>query len=45
MEDKKNFGFGKKIKKSPYFNSKVKWGAMDFVVIIPRDIRCDFDTL
>jgi len=41
MEDKKNFGFGTQIRKSPYFNSTVKWGATDFSVYnhmyIPRD--------
>ena len=30
MEDKKNFGFGTQIRKSPYFNSTVKWGATGF---------------
>ncbi|MDA9604300.1 glycine cleavage system protein T [Candidatus Pelagibacter sp.] len=41
MQDKKNFGFGTQIRKSPYFNSTVKWGATDFSVYnhmyIPRD--------
>ena len=41
MENKKNFGFGTQIRKSPYFNSTVKWGATDFSVYnhmyIPRD--------
>ena len=41
MEDKKNFGFGTQIMKSPYFNSTVKWGATGFSVYnhmyIPRD--------
>ena len=41
MEDKKNFGFGTQIRKSPYFNSTVKWGASGFSVYnhmyIPRD--------
>ena len=32
MENKKNFGFGTQIRKSPYFNSTVKWGATDFSV-------------
>ena len=32
MEDKKNFGFGTQIRKSPYFNSTVKWGATGFSV-------------
>ena len=27
MEDKKNFGFGTQIRKSPYFNSTVKMGC------------------
>jgi glycine cleavage system aminomethyltransferase T len=37
----KNFGFGTQIRKSPYFDSTVKWGAMGFSVYnhmyIPRD--------
>ncbi len=37
----KNFGFGTQIRKSPYFNSTVKWGATGFSVYnhmyIPRD--------
>ena len=37
----KNFGFGTQIRKSPYFESTVKWGAKDFSVYnhmyIPRD--------
>ena len=41
MENKKNFGFGTQIRKSPYFNSTVKWGAKGFSVYnhmyIPRD--------
>jgi len=41
MEDKKNFGFGTQIRKSPYFDSTVKWGATGFSVYnhmyIPRD--------
>ena len=41
MEDKKNFGFGTQIRKSPFFNSTVKWGATGFSVYnhmyIPRD--------
>jgi glycine cleavage system aminomethyltransferase T len=41
MEDKKNFGFGTQIRKSPYFNSTVKWGVTGFSVYnhmyIPRD--------
>ena len=32
MKDKKNFGFGTQIRKSPYFNSTVKWGATGFSV-------------
>ena len=42
--DKKNvrdFGFGTQIRKSPFFNSTVKWGATGFSVYnhmyIPRD--------
>jgi glycine cleavage system aminomethyltransferase T len=41
MKDKKNFGFGTQIRKSPYFNSTVKWGTTGFSVYnhmyIPRD--------
>ena len=44
MEQKmsnKNFGFGTQIRKSPYFDSTVKWGASGFSVYnhmyIPRD--------
>ena len=41
MENKKNFGFGTQIRKSPYFDSTVKWGATGFSVYnhmyIPRD--------
>jgi glycine cleavage system aminomethyltransferase T len=41
MQNKKNFGFGTQIRKSPYFNSTVKWGATGFSVYnhmyIPRD--------
>ena len=41
MQDKKGFGFGTQIRKSPYFNSTVKWGATGFSVYnhmyIPRD--------
>ena len=41
MENKKNFGFGTQIRKSPFFNSTVKWGATGFSVYnhmyIPRD--------
>ena len=37
----KNFGFGPQIRKSPYFDSTVKWGATGFSVYnhmyIPRD--------
>ena len=37
----KNFGFGTQIRKSPFFNSTVKWGATGFSVYnhmyIPRD--------
>ncbi|MDA7556849.1 glycine cleavage system protein T [Candidatus Pelagibacter sp.] len=40
MSDK-NFGFGTQIRKSPYFDSTVKWGATGFSVYnhmyIPRD--------
>ena len=38
---KKNFGFGTQIRKSPYFDSTIKWGATGFSVYnhmyIPRD--------
>ena len=41
MENKKNFGFGTQLRKSPYFDSTVKWGATGFSVYnhmyIPRD--------
>ena len=41
MQNKKNFGFGTQIRKSPYFDSTVKWGATGFSVYnhmyIPRD--------
>ncbi len=37
----KDFGFGTQIRKSPFFNSTVKWGAKGFSVYnhmyIPRD--------
>ena len=37
----KNFGFGTQIRKSPFFDATVKWGAKDFSVYnhmyIPRD--------
>ena len=37
----KNFGFGTQIRKSPYFNSTVKWDVTEFSVYnhmyIPRD--------
>ena len=40
-ENKKNFGFGTQIRKSPYFDATVSWGAKDFSVYnhmyIPRD--------
>ena len=41
MSSKKNFGFGTQIRKSPFFDSTVKWGATGFSVYnhmyIPRD--------
>ena len=41
MKDNKDFGFGTQIRKSPYFDSTVKWGATGFSVYnhmyIPRD--------
>ena len=37
----KNFGFGTQIRKSPYFDATVRWGAKGFSVYnhmyIPRD--------
>ena len=41
MKNTKDFGFGTQIRKSPFFNATVKWGAKDFSVYnhmyIPRD--------
>jgi len=41
MANTENFGFGTQIRKSPYFNATVRWGAKDFSVYnhmyIPRD--------
>ena len=41
MKDKKDFGFGTQIRKSPFFDATVRWGAKDFSVYnhmyIPRD--------
>ena len=41
MQEKKDFGFGTQIRKSPFFDSTVKWGATGFSVYnhmyIPRD--------
>ena len=41
MNDSDEFGFGTQIRKSPFFDSTVKWGASDFSVYnhmyIPRD--------
>ena len=41
MKNKKDFGFGTQIRKSPYFDATVRWGAKDFSVYnhmyIPRD--------
>ena len=41
MKHNKDFGFGTQIRKSPFFNSTVKWGATGFSVYnhmyIPRD--------
>ena len=41
MTRKDDFGFGTQIRKSPYFDATVKWGAADFSVYnhmyIPRD--------
>ena len=42
MTRKDDFGFGTQIRKSPYFDATVKWGAADFSVYnhmyIPRDL-------
>ena len=41
MKKKKNFGFGTQIRKSPYFDATIRWGASGFSVYnhmyIPRD--------
>jgi aminomethyltransferase len=41
MSNKNDFGFGTQIRKSPFFDATVKWGAKDFSVYnhmyIPRD--------
>ena len=41
MSNVENFGFGTQIRKSPYFDATVKWGAKEFSVYnhmyIPRD--------
>lgn len=41
MSDRDDFGFGTQIRKSPYFDATVKWGAQGFSVYnhmyIPRD--------
>ena len=41
MNNKKDFGFGTQIRKSPYFDATVRWGATGFSVYnhmyIPRD--------
>ena len=41
MKNKKDFGFGTQIRKSPYFDATVRWGATGFSVYnhmyIPRD--------
>ncbi len=41
MQNKKDFGFGTQIRKSPYFDATVRWGATNFSVYnhmyIPRD--------
>ncbi len=41
MQNKKNFGFGTQIRKSPYFDATIRWGATGFSVYnhmyIPRD--------
>ena len=40
----KNFGFGTQIRKSPYFESTVKWGATGFSVYNHMYIPRDFET-
>ena len=42
MKDKKDFGFGTQIRKSPFFESTVKWGATGFSVYNHMDIPRDF---
>jgi hypothetical protein len=41
MSAPKEFGFGTQIRKSPYFDATIRWGATDFSVYnhmyIPRD--------
>ena len=41
MNNSSDFGFGTQIRKSPFFDATVKWGAKDFSVYnhmyIPRD--------
>ena len=41
MSNVENFGFGTQIRKSPYFDATIKWGAKEFSVYnhmyIPRD--------
>jgi len=41
MSNKNDFGFGTQIRKSPFFDATIKWGAKDFSVYnhmyIPRD--------
>ena len=41
MADSNDFGFGTQIRKSPYFDATVRWGAKEFSVYnhmyIPRD--------
>ena len=32
MSNAKTFGFGTQIRKSPYFDATVKWGAKEFSV-------------
>ena len=42
MTQVENFGFGTQIRKSPYFDATVRWGAKAFSVYnhmyIPRDL-------
>jgi len=41
----KNFGFGTQIRKSPFFDATVRWGATGFSVYNHMYIPRDFVTL